>query len=115
MGWIEIVIPLRFSPRSGIGLRTTLAAIGISVAAAACADEIIGIPRIIDADTVEINSVKIRLEAIDAPETEQLCLSKRSERWTCGIEARVRLNERGGGKLWTCHLHSTDRFGRALA
>ena len=37
------------------------------------AEEIIGIPRIVDGDTVQINEFKIRLEGIDAPEIKQKC------------------------------------------
>jgi len=81
----------------------------------AWSDDIISIPRIIDADTVEVSAVKVRLEAVDAPETDQLCLNQRGERWACGIEARERLKEHAGNKLWTCHLHGADRFRRALA
>src|SRR5207245_752438 len=35
------------------------------------AADIVGVPRIIDGDTIQINSVRIRLEGIDAPETDQ--------------------------------------------
>ena len=37
------------------------------------AEEIIGIPRIVDGDTIHINEYKIRLEGIDAPEIKQKC------------------------------------------
>ena len=37
------------------------------------AEEIIGIPRIVDGDTVHIKEYKIRLEGIDAPEIKQKC------------------------------------------
>ena len=37
------------------------------------AEEIIGIPKIVDGDTVYINNYKIRLEGIDAPEMRQKC------------------------------------------
>ena len=37
------------------------------------AEEIVGIPRVIDGDTVHIDNQKIRLEGIDAPEKEQRC------------------------------------------
>ena len=37
------------------------------------AEEIIGIPRIVDGDTIQINEFKIRLEGIDAPEIKQQC------------------------------------------
>ena len=36
-------------------------------------EEIYGTPKIIDGDTVHINSKKIRLEGIDAPEIRQQC------------------------------------------
>ena len=39
----------------------------------ALADDIYGIPKIIDGDTVYIDKYKIRLEGIDAPETKQQC------------------------------------------
>ena len=37
------------------------------------AEEIVGIPRVIDGDTVHIDNQKIRLEGIDAPEKKQRC------------------------------------------
>ena len=37
------------------------------------AEEIYGIPKIIDGDTVHIKLKKIRLEGIDAPEIKQQC------------------------------------------
>ena len=37
------------------------------------AEEITGIPKIVDGDTVHINGYKIRLEGIDAPEIRQQC------------------------------------------
>jgi hypothetical protein len=55
----------------------------------ALADEIRGIPRIVDGDTVQVGTAKIRLQGIDAPETDQLCLDRNGKRWTCGIEACV--------------------------
>jgi endonuclease YncB( thermonuclease family) len=38
----------------------------------ALAEEIRGIPRIVDGDTIQIGTTKIRLQGIDAPETEEL-------------------------------------------
>ena len=37
------------------------------------AEEISGIPKIVDGDTVHINNNKFRLEGIDAPEMRQQC------------------------------------------
>jgi hypothetical protein len=81
----------------------------------ALANEIAGIPRIVDGDTVQIGTAKIRLEGIDSLETDQLCLDREGKRWTCGVEARDRLIQKAGGKTWTCRTNSVDRYGRALA
>jgi len=77
--------------------------------------DIVGIPLIVDGDTVEIDGKKIRLDGIDAPETDQVCLDVKGERWACGIAARDHLNQKAGGKVWTCHVHGTDRYRRSLA
>ena len=37
------------------------------------ASEIIGVPKVVDGDTIHIKSYKIRLEGIDAPEMRQKC------------------------------------------
>lgn len=76
--------------------------------------EVAGIPRIVDGDTVEIDSTKIRLQGIDAPETDQLCLDDKGERWTCGITARDELIRRFGDKPWTCTVTGKDKYGRSL-
>ena len=44
------------------------------VATSTNAADLVGIPRIVDGDTVEISGVKVRLEGIDAPEVNQFCL-----------------------------------------
>ena len=44
------------------------------------AEEIYGIPKIVDGDTVHIDNYKFRLEGIDAPEIRQKC--KRRNRRT---------------------------------
>jgi len=81
----------------------------------AVAADFIGVPRIVDGDTVQIGSAKIRLQGIDAPETDQICLDANRKRWSCGLEARNRLIAKGGGKVWSCRSSSVDRYGRALA
>jgi hypothetical protein len=50
--------------------------------------DFIGVPRIVDGDTLAIGSTKIRLEPIDAPETDQVCLNPNGAHWICGIDAR---------------------------
>ena len=60
---------------------------------AALSDErtITGVPRIVDGDTVEIESTKLRLVGIDASEIDQLCLDRNGQRWACGVASRDEL------------------------
>jgi endonuclease YncB( thermonuclease family) len=85
-----------------------------SMASSAFSAEITGIPRIVDGDTVEIAHVKIRLSGIDAPETDQICLDAKGEKWACGIAARDELIRHSNGQLWECTTTGTDRYGRSL-
>ena len=48
--------------------------------------DLTGVPRIVDGDTLAIGSEKVRLQGIDAPETDQFCLNANGVRWTCGID-----------------------------
>lgn len=58
--------------------------------------EFVGIPRVIDADTLEVNGQRIRLGGIDAPERAEECLRADGRRWACGAwateQARVMLS-----------------------
>jgi endonuclease YncB( thermonuclease family) len=81
----------------------------------AVAAEVIGTPAFVDADTVIIGRARLSLAAIDAPETDQTCLDAKSDRWTCGIAAREALQERFGGKVWTCRPVARTLFDGTLA
>jgi len=79
------------------------------------AADVSGVPKIREADMVQIGNSRIRLSGIDAPSADQLCLNTKGERWTCGVAARDELIKHTEGKSWTCHPGQTDRRGRALA
>jgi endonuclease YncB( thermonuclease family) len=81
---------------------------------ALAASEVTGIPRIVDGDTVEIAQTKIRFAGIDAPETDQLCLDPKGQKWACGIAARDELIKFSAGQPWTCEITGTDKYGRSL-
>jgi endonuclease YncB( thermonuclease family) len=78
-------------------------------------DPISGVPLIVDGDTVWIGATKIRLEGIDAPESDQMCLNPTGKAWNCGIASRDELAKRTSGKVWSCQATGTDRYGRTLA
>ena len=59
--------------------------------------------------------MKIRLEGIDAPESDQVCLDAHAERWTCGIDARNKLSEHIAGRSIDCTPTGQDVYHRVLA
>jgi len=79
------------------------------------AAEIIGVPHVLDGDTITVANVKIRLDGIDAPETDQVCLDRQAARWTCGIEARNQLSQHIADRTVRCTLSGMDVYRRTLA
>ena len=93
-----------------------IAAVAIGWSYTLLADDLAGSARVIDGDTIAIASRHVRLEGIDAPETDQVCLDARGERWTCGVAARDRLSWHLAGRIVFCASpHGEDRYGRTLA
>ena len=79
------------------------------------AADITGVPKIREGDQITIGSSRIRLGGIDAPSVDQLCLSNKGERWTCGVAARDELIKYTDKKAWRCHVERVDRRGRNVA
>ncbi len=84
------------------------------VGSLAQAADLSGVPRIVDGDTLAIGATKVRLEGIDAPETDQVCLNANGARWTCGIEARDQLAVHIGGREIRCSSSGIDAYQRTL-
>ena len=90
------------------------------------AEEISGIPKIIDGDTVHINNFKFRLEGIDAPEMRQQC-KKESLKisstigfafykdYSCGKVSKAKLKAKINGSKIKCISSSKDKYKRFLA
>ena len=51
----------------------TAVVIGVLGSSVMAAEPILGVASVIDGDTIEIHGERIRLDAIDAPESRQLC------------------------------------------
>jgi endonuclease YncB( thermonuclease family) len=77
--------------------------------------ELAGTPRVVDGDTLVVTGIKIRLEGIDAPESDQVCLDDQAQRWTCGITTRDRLDQKIGGNPISCSTTGKDKYRRELA
>ncbi len=96
-------------------IRFLLIALAIYMFADAAAQAaIVGKPRIIDGDTVEISGTQIRLFGLDAPEPEQTCLAARV-RWYCGRNAAMGLSYIVGSNWLACRPHGRGAGGRMLA
>ena len=70
--------------------------------------------KIIDGDTIHINSEKIRFTGIDTPELKQTC-KKNDTIINCGIEARELLVKIIGINKVSCIRQGKDRYQRTLA
>ena len=90
------------------------------------AQEIIGIPKIVDGDTVNINNYKIRLEGIDAPEMKQKCKKEKLkissiigytfyEEYYCGEYSKENLAAKVKGSKIKCISFTKDKYKRYLA
>jgi endonuclease YncB( thermonuclease family) len=70
---------------------------------------------VVDGDTLDIGSVRIRLHGIDAPEADQRCAAARGGDWACGDAATARLAELVEGRSVTCAPRERDTYGRVIA
>jgi endonuclease YncB( thermonuclease family) len=77
-------------------------------------DALRGYARIIDGDTLVIGTTKVRLDGIDAPETQQTC-SRGGQAWRCGEAATSYLRDLIAGQQVVCDEAGEDRYGRRLA
>jgi endonuclease YncB( thermonuclease family) len=55
-----------------------------------------------DGGTLQLGNVTYRLDGIDVPTIDQLCIDEHADVWTCGIEARDQLAKLTGGKQVRC-------------
>ena len=82
----------------------------VSLAWPAAAQEHSGIPRVVDGNTIIINSQNIRLHGIEAPNAEQLC-EIAGESWLCGWEATNALAHIVGRHWVSCRQNHLNEKG----
>src|SRR5712672_3799726 len=59
-------------------------------------------PTVRDGGTLQLAGVTYRLDGIDAPELDQICIDEHADAWSCGVEARDQLANLIGGRQVRC-------------
>ena len=87
----------------------------LAAPSAASAPALQGAASVIDGDTIEIRGERIRLDAIDAPESSQLCLDAAVKRYRCGQKSAFALADMIGRSVVSCEPKGRDRYKRTIA
>lgn len=77
--------------------------------------DVSGTLRVVDADTVDVGAVRVRLHAIDAPEMDQTCVTEQGLPFACGAWVTEQVRARFEGQRATCQRIDIDRHGRTVA
>jgi endonuclease YncB( thermonuclease family) len=56
-----------------------------------------------DGGTIDLGDITYRLDGIDAPAFDQICIDDHADSWACGIDARDQLAHLIGGREVRCH------------
>ncbi|MCR8827123.1 thermonuclease family protein [Pseudosulfitobacter koreensis] len=81
----------------------------------AAAQDFSGPIRVIDADTIDVGTTRVRLHGIDAPEMDQTCLTGQNTVIECGRWATDQVRARFQNRLARCTPIETDQYGRTVA
>jgi endonuclease YncB( thermonuclease family) len=77
--------------------------------------EIFGQAWVVDGDTIDVSGYRVRLQGIDAPESNQTCTDAGHRAWPCGRAATRELIELIAGRPLKCESSGLDRYRRVLA
>ena len=78
------------------------------------AKTLIGKVKIIDGDSINMNSDKIRLHGIDAPERKQRCIFEKKQ-WPCGKKSTIELKKLINNQIVKCIVKDIDIYNRYVA
>ena len=77
--------------------------------------DIAGRINVIDADTFDVGTTRVRLFGVDAPETDQLCLTEQGVSWPCGEWVTKQAKTLYHGRRAVCEKLEMDRYNRVVA
>ncbi len=92
----------------------TLFLVSVAIPSYGQEPDLSGVASVIDADTIEVHGQRIRLNGIDVPESDRVCL-RAGERYPCGRLAALALDELINRRPVICRVTGRDRYRRALA
>lgn len=98
-----------------LNIACILAGLLSGMEAALGAAPIQGTASVIDGDTIEIHGERIRFDAIDAPESRQLCHQSDGTPWRCGQKSAFALSDYMDRSTIRCQPRSRDRYKRIVA
>ncbi|WP_246672484.1 thermonuclease family protein [Mesorhizobium sp. B3-1-6] len=82
----------------------------------AAAAPLVGVPSVVDGDTIEIHGERIRLNGIDAPESDQVCVDGAGKKYRCGQVAALALDDfLKANRPTSCIEVGRDRWRRMVA
>jgi endonuclease YncB( thermonuclease family) len=65
-----------------------------------------------DANTIRLGDITFRLDGIDAPELDQMCIDDHADPWSCGVDARDQLTKLIAGRKVHCDDLGPDKAHR---
>ena len=66
-----------------------------------------------DANSIQLGNVTYRLDGVDAPDLDQICINDHADPWTCGLDARDQLSKLIAGRSVHCEDVGPEKnFGR---
>ena len=69
-------------------------------------------PIVRDANTIQLGEVTYRLDGVDAPELDQVCIDDHADPWSCGVDARDQLTRLVSGHAVHCDDLGPDKAHR---
>jgi hypothetical protein len=82
--------------------------LALSLAPPAIAETIVGRGSVVDGGTLEVRSQRLRLGAVDAPESGQLCGDENGENYHCVVDTEWALTSRVSIKSKALYLRVED-------
>jgi endonuclease YncB( thermonuclease family) len=84
----------------------SVAALGLAISAgqAAAASAVVR-----DGDTIQLGDTVFRLDGVDAPEFDQICIDDHADPWSCGVDARDQLAKLIGSRPVHCDDLGPDK------